>query len=608
MPHTPRRFPRPAPRPAGPGPTSRWLERLVPEGRYATLDALRRARILSVGVTLLVLVGLGRGSLLVFQGSATGALVLVAATVFGVLTAELLRRGASLTVTGNMLVAGLFATCMAATVLRGGVGSPVTTGAAAAILLAVLTAGLRSGIAWTVATLATVLGLHIAETRSLLPPPALGSNEATLLDLSATLFIPAVTLGIAAAFEWTKQAALREHLTAERGRQTALQQAALAEADRMAAIGTLAAGVGHEINNPLSYVSGNLQLLTDPDEQAAFSDSERLELLRDATEGAEQIRNVVRDLMIFARAEDDDAARIDVAEAVRSAARLARHELRHRVAVELDLDETACVRGSTHRLTQVFMNLLVNAAKASGDGPGDQGQVRVRVHRTAGTVVVTVTDNGCGIPEANLERIFEPFFTTRAPGQGTGLGLAVCRGIVEGMGGSLGVRSRPGDTEFELRFSEADDPAPRRAATDHRTPVAPSRRLLVVDDDARVGAATARLLSRHAVEVAHSAEAALDRLRRPPALDLVVSDLVMPGLDGIGLLDAAVRQAGGGGPAFLFVTGGVPSRALAEAVERSGVTLLEKPLRKQALETAIEHSIARRHPGLPPSPRGCEPE
>ena len=606
MPHTRRRFPSPAPTPDGPGPTSLWLERLVPEGRYATLDALRRARILSVGVALLVLVGLGRGSLLLFQGSATGALVLVAAIVFGVLTGQLLRRGASLTITGNILVAGLFATCTAATVLRGGVGSPVTTGAAAAILLAVMTAGLRSGIAWTAATLATVLALHVAETRGVLPPAGLGSDEASVLDLSATLVIPAVTLGIAAASERTKQAPLREHLAAERGRQTALQQAALAEADRMAAIGTLAAGVGHEINNPLSYVSGNLQLLTDPDEYAAFSDTERLDLLRDATEGAEQIRNVVRDLMIFARAEDDDNARIGVAEAVRGAARLARHGLRHRASVELDLDDDACVRGSAHRLTQVFMNLLINAARASEDG--QPGQVRVRVHHSEGTVIATVADNGCGIPEANLERIFEPFFTTRAPGQGTGLGLAVCRGIVEGMGGSLGVRSRPGDTEFELRLPEADEPAHRAKDTDPLTPAAPSRRLLVVDDDPRVGRATARLLSRHTVEVVHGGEAALDRIRRPPALDLVVSDLVMPGLDGIGLLHAATEATGHEGPAFLFVTGGVPSRALAEAVEQSGVTLLQKPLRKNNLEAAIERSIASRHPSIARGSRHGEPD
>jgi len=607
MRHNHRRLPDPAPTHDGPGPTSRWLERLVPEGRYATLDALRRARILSVGVALLVLVGLGRGSLLLFQGSATGALVLVASTVFGVLIGHLLRRGTSLTVTGNMLVAGLFVTCMAATVLRGGVGSPVTTGAAAAILLAVMTAGLRSGIAWTVATLAAVLALHVAGTRGVLPPAGLGSDEATVLDLSATLVIPAVTLGVAAAFEWTKQAALREHLTAERGRQLALQQAALAEADRMAAIGTLAAGVGHEINNPLSYVSGNLQLLIDPDEYAAFSDAERVDLLRDASEGAEQIRNVVRDLMIFARAEDDEDARIGVAEAVRSAARLARHELRHRVVVEMDLDDGACVRGSAHRMTQVFMNLLINAAKASGDGQAGIGQVRVRVHRTAGTVIATVTDNGCGIPEANLQRIFEPFFTTRGPGHGTGLGLAVCRGIIEGMGGTLGVRSRPGDTEFELRVPEASDPAPSATDTDQLTPAAPSRRLLVVDDDERVGRATARLLSRHTVEVVHGGEAALERIRRPPSLDLVISDLVMPGLDGIGLLHAAAEQAGSGGPAFLFVTGGVPSRALAESVEQSGVMLLEKPLVRSSLETAIERSIAGAHPSVPPGSSGGEP-
>lgn len=207
----------------------------------------------------------------------------------------------------------------------------------------------------------------------------------------------------------------------------------LAGADRMRLVGTLAAGVAHEINNPLSFLSANLEYvrnrLGDEEEELPLSKA-----LEEAEEGADRIRRIVRDLVTFCRS-DESPSLLSVEEIVEDAIQMAWHELKP-WRLSKEVRKVPWVRGNRSHLGQVFLNLLVNAAQALEAGP--DGEIRVGVDTdAAGNVVVEVEDRGCGIPESIRDRIFDPFFTTRAVGDGKGLGLSVCSGIVTGHGGTI---------------------------------------------------------------------------------------------------------------------------------------------------------------------------
>lgn len=252
----------------------------------------------------------------------------------------------------------------------------------------------------------------------------------------------------------------------------------LLQADRLAALGTLAAGVAHEVSNPLGYVSSNLHFVAE--ELAGLRralgdaegpvDGEHLrhvleeceEALGEARQGTSRIREVVGGLKMFARGEDAEAAEglADVRRALESSISMAMPELRHRARLVRELGELPPVRGSESRLAQVFLNLLLNAAQAIATGAPRRHTVTVRAWAEDGKIVTEVRDTGEGIPPGNLERIFDPFFSTKPVGVGTGLGLAICHGIVTAMHGEISVESTPGQgTCFRVLLPAApEDP------------------------------------------------------------------------------------------------------------------------------------------------------
>ncbi|WNG54103.1 PAS domain-containing protein [Archangium gephyra] len=228
-------------------------------------------------------------------------------------------------------------------------------------------------------------------------------------------------------------------------------------ADRMASAGTLATGMAHEINNPLTFVSANLTFL---EEQLTGmmvlpeALPEMREVLTETREGVGRIRELVQDLKSFARADDDRVGPVDVHRVVDSALRLMRSAMRHRTQVVRAFGEVPPVRGNEARLGQVLVNLLVNALQALPARTADDNRIQVSTWREGPHhVVLQVEDNGQGIPLEIQRRIFEPFFTTKPVGVGTGLGLAICNSIVQGMGGRIEVRSQPGQgTAFQLKL------------------------------------------------------------------------------------------------------------------------------------------------------------
>jgi PAS domain S-box-containing protein len=228
-------------------------------------------------------------------------------------------------------------------------------------------------------------------------------------------------------------------------------------ADRMVSAGTLATGVAHEINNPLTFVSANLTFLEEQLTGMMVMPEalpEMREVLSETREGVGRIRELVQDLKSFARADDERSGPVDVHRVVDSALRLMRSALRHRTQVVRALGEVPPVRGNEARLGQVLVNLLVNALQALPARTADDNRIQVSTWREGPHhVVLEVEDNGQGMPPEVQRRIFEPFYTTKPVGVGTGLGLAICNTIVQGMGGKIDVRSQPGQgTAFQLRL------------------------------------------------------------------------------------------------------------------------------------------------------------
>jgi PAS domain S-box-containing protein len=231
-------------------------------------------------------------------------------------------------------------------------------------------------------------------------------------------------------------------------------QEKLNAADRMASLGTLAASVVHEINNPLSFMQSNMRFVRDElqdlskewDERTRERLKEVQEALEDTLSGGERVRAIVNDLRTFSRRDEGRRGPVDLHAVLDLCANIARSQLRHRARLVKDYGELPLLHGNEVRLGQLFLNLIINAAQAIPEGSNpDKNEVRVTTRLDSeGWVVVDVKDTGTGIAPEHRSRLFEPFFTTKPPGVGTGLGLSICHGIVTGLGGRITVESEPG--------------------------------------------------------------------------------------------------------------------------------------------------------------------
>ena len=242
-------------------------------------------------------------------------------------------------------------------------------------------------------------------------------------------------------------------------------QAQLRMADRLATVGTLSAGVAHEINNPLAYTLANLSYVRDalarlPEGLPGIDVKELRSSVDEATEGAERVRRIVRDMKTLSRMDDERVGPVDVEAALDASVNMAFHEIRHRAQLVKDYGHVPLVRCNEGRLVQVFLNLLVNAAQAIAGNAPERNEVRLATCVDAqGRVAVEISDTGVGIPEEILPRIFDPFFTTKPVGVGSGLGLSICHSLIAGMGGEIEVASKVGVGTRFLILLPAAEPA-----------------------------------------------------------------------------------------------------------------------------------------------------
>ncbi|MFL5261431.1 MAG: PAS domain-containing protein, partial [Anaeromyxobacteraceae bacterium] len=336
-------------------------------------------------------------------------------------------------------------------------------------------------------------------------------------------------------------------------------EARMMEMDRMIAVGTLAVGVAHEINNPLAYVIGNLQwasdaLATSPAGAPGTLDEVR-RALAEAFDGADRVRRIVRDLKALARADATARTPVQLGPVIEAAVSISWSEIHHRARLVRDLAPTPPALANEGKIAQVLVNLLVNAAQAIPEGHPESNEVRVRTFAEGDRVGFEVSDTGAGIAPEHLPRLFDPFFTTKPPGQGTGLGLSISRTTIEGFGGTIAVDSAPGrGARFRVLLPAVQS---ARAAAAGTAPALARSRVLLVDDEPLVLSALRRLLSRdHDVAVASGGREALEQLKRGARYDAVVCDMMMPDLSGIDLHRAVAELVAAQASRMVFMTGG----------------------------------------------------
>jgi len=383
-----------------------------------------------------------------------------------------------------------------------------------------------------------------------------------------------------------------EALLAEQRR----SQAQLVARDRLASIGTLAAGVAHEINNPLAYIKANLDLVAEslrrPCRTPDGCDPELTTMVDEAREGAERVRKIVRGLKTFSRADEEHRTVLDVRSVLETAISMATNEIKHRAGLVKRFERVPDVHADESRLVQVFTNLLVNAAQAIPEGQANRNVITIETRSDGrGRALVEVSDTGRGISKADLGRVFEPFFTTKPVGVGTGLGLSVCHGIVTSLGGEIGVESAMGrGTMFRVALPPAGADAGRLAVTPEleSTEAVRGARVLVVDDDPLVGAAVRRALADdHEVAVVESGAAALAHISEGERYDVIFCDLMMPVMTGMELHAQVAALDERQAHRMVFATGGAFTPAARAFLDRVSHARLEKPFELRELRAMV---------------------
>jgi len=355
--------------------------------------------------------------------------------------------------------------------------------------------------------------------------------------------------------------------------------------EKMALMGQVVAGIAHELNNPLTIVIGNIQLM-----MMREHNEKNVQSLTRIHDGAERASKIVKNLLTFARQEKPERKATDINTVLKKALELRAYELNVsniEVSTQFaaDLPQTMA---DPHQLQQVFLNLIVNAEQAMIDAHG-KGLLRLSTRFDRGKILVFVSDDGPGIPNENMRRIFEPFFTTKPVGKGTGLGLSICQGVITEHGGRVDVVSTVGrGTTFIIELpvqTGAAQPITERPAP---MPASSPRKILVVEDEPHIRQLLEDVIrgAGHEVQTANNGRAALDLLEQQ-SFDLIITDVKMPEISGADFFAELKRKGSALEHRVIFVTGDLMNAETMQFIESTGRPWLGKPFDIAAVTRTI---------------------
>jgi signal transduction histidine kinase len=374
-------------------------------------------------------------------------------------------------------------------------------------------------------------------------------------------------------------------------------QAQLIQSEKLSGIGEFVAGVAHELNNPLTSVMGFSELL-----QRADTDPQHKRYLDMVHKSALRCQKIVQNLLSFARRHKPERKLSNINELVEGAVEILQYQMRtSNIEVVTRLDpHLPKAMVDPHQLQQVFLNIINNARQAI-EASQPRGCVRINSEATSQSVRVTFQDNGPGIPEANLSKVFDPFFTTKDAGKGTGLGLSLCYGIVKDHGGTINVRSRPGEgASFSVELPLAPHTAEiaKEAQSGNELPLSAhegaGKKVLVIDDEDAILQMVRETLSVHGyeVDVARDGESALNRLRQTP-YDLTLCDWKMPGLNGEQVYERVRASNPALAERMIFFTGDVINEKTQAFLQERKKVCLTKPFSLSEFRTAVGQALAK---------------
>jgi PAS domain S-box-containing protein len=401
-------------------------------------------------------------------------------------------------------------------------------------------------------------------------------------------------------------------------------QARIIQDDRIRAIGTVAASVAHEINNPLTYVLAGLEEATleieslstqiealthGRDDELVATTLRTLGRLKERLDpvlaGTNRIRDVTRELKTFTRPDNERLTQIDLPVVVRSVLSLVRREIEARAHLIEEINPSPRVLGNEARLVQVLTNLLINAWQALPEPDPIRHVIGVRTGSRDGDALIEIWDSGTGVPAHLREQVFEPFVTTKDIGTGTGLGLFVCRNVVNALRGQISVHDAPGGgalfrVVLPAATADASGPTPPIAVEVAAEPKTHPRRILIIDDDAMVAHALAACLPENVFEVRAVLDSrqGLDILLADDRLDLAYCDLMMKTFTGIDLYEALRQKAPHRLSKVVFMTGGAFTSEARAFLEKKGDVFVQKPFdiladacRRMGLPASVIHRV-----------------
>ncbi len=387
----------------------------------------------------------------------------------------------------------------------------------------------------------------------------------------------------------------------------------IAVSERLASIGTLTAGMAHEINNPLSAALANVEFALERlsgiraeiatngvGRSFAQALEEATTALFDAEQAGQRVGRIVQDLKRFARSEKIDRGVLDLPNVLDVAIKLTEHQVRHSARLTRRYGTTPLIEANEGQLVQVVVNLIVNAAQAIGDGAAELNEIVVSTRTDdAGRAEFSVTDSGPGISKQDLGKIFDPFFTTKAIGSGTGLGLSICHSVVMAVGGELTVESELG---VGATFKVALPPASAKVSPATTPSVAPAAvrrgRVLCIDDEQAVLRTVSRVLgNHHDVVIETRAHQALSRIAHGEHFDIIFCDLMMPEMTGVDFFHTLRTANSALAERIVFLTGGAFSDSAEQFLQNSANLVVLKPFKVDALRRVVADYVG----GAPPT-------